>query len=410
MNSAQLPIRKFPCPGCGADLDFDPGIGRLKCPHCNREEAIPQTAEEIQAHDYEEYFSGKRTRLSRLAAAAVELDCPDCGAGIIFEPPDSAGQCPFCAANLSIAQTRLASATLSPEGIVPFQCDRATAQKQLQRWLKQRWLAPFGFSRLVQPDKLEGVYLPHWTYDFQTTTRYTGSRYVYYGGNENRQSTSGTVDCSFKGVLVPATTSVSSDCLQALRPWQGKDTKHTFFTNLLSFLKELRLLFPVQFFNQPDGAVHPLQADLRLYSSAYLAGFKAQRPQVSLKAGFETSQKQVKTAINCAICDRLGGEQPFILGQSTAYSAITFKLVLLPLWLCAYRYQDKQYQVAINGCTQKLQGNYPISRSKRFLMIVFAITIVTTALIKLLSLPIPIIFLILFPPLILFVNWRCKKR
>ena len=367
MNSVELPIRKFPCPGCGADLDFDPGLGRLKCPYCDRKEAIPQTAAEIQVHDYEEYFSGKRTRLSRLAAAAVELDCPDCGAGIIFEPPDSAGQCPFCAANLSIAQTRLASATLAPEGIVPFGCDRATAKKQLQRWLNQRWLTPAGFRKLVQLDNLEGIYLPYWSYNFLTTTDYTARRML--------TNKSGTVQRLFNNVLVPAIQSINLTRLQALRPWRGKNANalaaNPVLSNLYSFLRDLvsRPVSPEV--GQTSSFLltlshHPLQADLCVYSSAYLAGFKAQRPQISLKAGFETAQQQVKAEIDRAVRSRLGDKEHKILQQSTAYSAITFKLVLLPVWLCTYRYQNKRYQVIINGCTQKMQGDYPISKLRRF--------------------------------------------
>ncbi len=383
MNNVSLPIRKFPCPGCGADLDFNPQLGQLKCPYCDREEVIPQTAADIQAHDYEEYFSGKRTRLSQLAAAAVELDCPDCGAGMIFEPPDAAGQCPFCAANLSIAQTRLASATLAPEGIVPFGCERATAREQLQRWLQQRWFAPSGFRQLVQPDKLEGVYLPHWAYDFQTTTRYTGQRGKSVGDRTRWQNTSGVAHRSFQNILVPATTAVSADRLHALRPWRGKGTsaltKPTCSANLLSYVRQFLLLTPLKVYGPVlDNAKQPLQANLHVYSSAYLAGFKAQRPQVSLKAGFETAQKQVQEAIKEAICLNIGGDRQRISEQSTTYSAVTFKLVLLPVWLCAYRYQGKRYQATINGCTQKLEGNYPISKHKRCTAIAISIIMLLT--------------------------------
>lgn len=402
MSNSLLPIRKFPCPGCGADLDFDPSIGQLKCPYCSREEAIPQTAEEIQSHSYEEYFSGQRTRLSRLAATAVELDCPDCGAGLVFEPPDVAGRCPFCAANLAVAQTRLASPTLSPEGIVPFQCDRATARKQLQKWLKGRWLAPFGFSQLVQPDKMEGVYLPFWAYDFQTTTHYDGERGTYYYRNNERRTrwnnVSGIVNCSFQEVLVSATTALSAPRLQALRPWK-KDAHGSAVNPSSPTLIKLSENVKVYHFSQPGPGdpkqIAPpwgkrkqsgeeLQADLCAYSSAYLAGFKAQRYQMSLKDGFELAQDKVKKSIERAVCQDIGGDRQKIEQLSMAHSAITYKLVLLPVWLCAYRYRGKQYQVAINGCTQKLQGDYPISHLKRWALILLGAAI---------SLPILLLFL-----------------
>jgi len=395
MSHSPLPIRKFPCPGCGADLDFDPSIGQLKCPYCSREEAVPQTAEAIQAHSYEEYFSGgQRTRLSRLAETAVELDCPDCGAGLIFEPPDVAGRCPFCAANLAVAQTRLASPTLSPAGIVPFQCDRATTRKQLQHWLNSRWLAPFGFSKSVQPDTLEGVYLPFWMYDFQTAAHYAGKRgKVYY--RDGRQATrwtlvSGIVNCSFNDVVIPATPALSPQRLRALSPW-AKDVpapaRNSFRSEFFSQLKDLRkssrpispkeqtasLLAEENQFNQQ------LRANLCTYSSAYLAGFKAQRYQMSLDAGFESAQNKVKDVIERSVREDIGGDRQKMFQCSNAHSAITFKLVLLPVWLYAYRYRGKQYQVAINGCSQKLQGDYPISTLKRSLVRLFPVAIAVLA-------------------------------
>ena len=38
---------------------------------------------------------------------------------------------------------------------------------------------------------------------------------------------------------------------------------------------------------------------------------------------------------------------------------MTFKLVLLPLWVGVYSYQGKQYRVWINGQTGKVSGSRP---------------------------------------------------
>ena len=51
-------------------------------------------------------------------------------------------------------------------------------------------------------------------------------------------------------------------------------------------------------------------------------------------------------------------------GQSSAksrYEAITFKHLLLPVWLLAYRYKDKPYRVVVNACTGEVQGERPYS-------------------------------------------------
>ena len=267
---------------------------------------------------------------------------------------------------------------------------------------------------------MEGVYLPFWAYDFQTTTHYDGERGTYYyRSNERRtrwNNVSGIANCSFHEVLVPAATSLGTSRLQALRPWK-KDANGSAANSSSPTLLKLSENVKVYHFSQPGSSdpksgpkqVTPpwlkrkqsgeeLQADLCAYSSAYLAGFKAQRYQVSLKDGFEIAQDKVKKSIDRAVFQDIGGDRQKIERLSIAHSAITYKLVLLPVWLCAYRYRGKQYQVAINGCTQKLQGDYPISHLKRWALILLGAAIALPIL--LLFLP---ILLSSFPLVIFFV-------
>ena len=40
---------------------------------------------------------------------------------------------------------------------------------------------------------------------------------------------------------------------------------------------------------------------------------------------------------------------------------MTYKHLLLPLWLMAYRFRDKAYQVMVNAGTGEVQGDRPYS-------------------------------------------------
>jgi hypothetical protein len=40
---------------------------------------------------------------------------------------------------------------------------------------------------------------------------------------------------------------------------------------------------------------------------------------------------------------------------------VTFKHLLLPVWLMAYRYKDKPYRVVINAVTGEVSGERPYS-------------------------------------------------
>jgi hypothetical protein len=70
-----------------------------------------------------------------------------------------------------------------------------------------------------------------------------------------------------------------------------------------------------------------------------------------LKEGFETAKDIMSSTIRSDVHHDSGGDEQRIHNISTAYSAITFKHILLPVWLCSYRYRNKQYQVMVNART-----------------------------------------------------------
>lgn len=344
VSTPETAVKKFPCPSCGANLEFNPKHGKLKCPYCGWEDAIPETAEQVQERSYEEYLNKNRTRLATLSSTALEVQCSDCGANVTFEPPHVAGNCPFCAASI-VAQPKLSDPTLAPEGIVPFSISSKVARDNIRRWIGKRWFAPTALKQLAQQEKLQGIYLPFWTYDSYTTSHYTGERGEHYYVTETYTETnedgktetktrevqhtrwyfvSGTVSRFFDDVLVPGTKLVNLKRLDALEPWN-------------------------------------LDQSLRTYDPSYLAGFEAQRSQVSLKDGFETAKDIMTDTIRCDVNHDIGGDEQRINNISTAYSAITFKHILLPVWMSCYRYRNKKYQVMVNAITGEVQGDRPYS-------------------------------------------------
>ena len=60
----------------------------------------------------------------------------------------------------------------------------------------------------------------------------------------------------------------------------------------------------------------------------------------------------------------IGGDQQRIGALETDVGALTFKHVLLPIWLAAYRYRGKSFRFVVNGRTGAVQGERPWSASK----------------------------------------------
>src|SRR5438876_30056 len=90
------PGKKFPCPSCGARLDFDPSVRGLACPYCGFKEEIEKADGEVAERDYFAYLDKlKDAKAQTIAGHANETKCSGCGATVILEDNVAADKCPF---------------------------------------------------------------------------------------------------------------------------------------------------------------------------------------------------------------------------------------------------------------------------------------------------------------------------
>jgi len=366
---AQEAHRHFLCPSCGADRLYEPLDGFLSCSHCGHKEEIPGSAAEVQERSFEQYLKIRPEQLTYLAADALEVRCQSCGAMITFTSPQVAGKCDFCGVQI-VAEPKAADPILTPGGVLPFHITQQQAQTGLRSWLAERWFAPNALKQLAQPDAIDGVYLPFWTYDANALTYYSADRGEYHDVTESYLATdvdgdqvsksremrytrwvpaSGSVSRWFDDVLLAATVSVPHDHLEALKPWDLEN--------------------------------------LKPYNPGFLSGFKAHRYQVDVTQGFERVRELAAKVIVNDVRTKIGGEVQMIHQLATHYSGITFKYLLLPVYVGAYRFNGKVYQILVNGRTGEIQGVRPYSLWK----------------IALLLLTIPLFILILFA---IFGRWE----
>ena len=330
----------------------------MVCPYCGRKEQIPASAEQVVERSYEEYLRPRESQLETLAVNALEVRCDGCGAIVVFTPPEVAGECAFCGRKI-VAQPKSADPLVAPEGVLPFVVGQKQASDVIKRWISSRWFAPNALKKMAYQEAVGGVYLPFWTYDAHTTSYSEGQRGDHYyvtelrtvrdaQGNESTQQVqvqktrwtpaSGRVEVWHDDVLIAATLSVALNRLGALDPWD---------------LDQL----------QP-------------YQEAYLSGFKAQRYQVDLPQGFEQAKQIMASVIEGKVRQDIGGDEQRVEQVTTSYSAVTFKHLLLPVYLGAYRFNQKVYQVMVNARTGEVQGDRPYSIWKIALLILFILIVV----------------------------------
>ena len=243
-----------------------------------------------------------------------------------------------------------ASATsrwIPPKALLPFRVTLKEGTEAFRRWIRGLWFAPDDLKEYAQAEgRLAGVYVPYWTYDSDTTSFYRGSRGDDYYTSENYTArvngrsvtrtrqvrrtrwrpASGTVWNHFDDVLVLAGNSLPRAYAERLEPWD--------LGNLVAYRNE------------------------------YLSGFRAERYQVNLAAGYEMARQIMDTRIRDSIRRDIGGDHQRIDAVKSSYENITFKHILLPVWMSAFRYRDKVYRILINARTGELQGERPYSAWK----------------------------------------------
>jgi len=340
---------RFPCETCGSDLRFDPASHQLVCDHCGNQQVIGgtrQLASGIKELDF------RSTIANTLDAAEIEetrvVTCPNCGATTEFDETTHSAECPFCATPV-VTDTGL-HRHIKPRGLLPFALDEPSARKALTGWLSSLWFAPNGLMDYARKGRtMNGIYVPYWTFDADTKSAYEGQRGMHYyetktvmrdGKREQVQvrktrwsRASGRVARFFDDVLVLASKSLPKRYTDGLEPW------------------DLSALEP--------------------YKPEYLAGFRAEGYQVKLADGFTEARQYMDRMILRDVKYDIGGDEQRVSDVQTQIGDVTFKHILLPVWLAAYKYRGRTFRFVVNGRTGRVQGERPYSAWK----ITFAVII-----------------------------------
>ncbi|MBD3765007.1 MAG: primosomal protein N' (replication factor Y) - superfamily II helicase [Rhodobacterales bacterium] len=338
---------RWPCQACGADLRYEPGQTELVCDHCGHRQKIPASPEARPRLLGE--IDLARGLARDLPSDAVEdvrqTPCPNCGALIEFQGAEHAMECPFCATPV-VTGTGTAR-QIKPQALIPFALDERAARAAMTAWLGRLWFAPNGLVDYARKGRaMAGLYVPYWTFDAATRSAYRGARGDYYyetrtvrvqtkNGPQTRQEQvrrtrwsprAGRVARRFDDVLVLASQSLPRSYTEALEPWD-------------------------------------LSA-LTAYRPEYLAGFTAEGYTVALADGHDLARERMAAVIHQDVRHDIGGDEQRVDRIDTDWSAETFKHVLLPVWMAAYKYNGRTYRFVVNGQTGKVRGERPWSAWK----------------------------------------------
>ncbi len=340
--NTQQSVDTRPCLACGGQLVFDIEAQMLKCPHCGATEAIVHAE---GAAVVEQAFAravaaehGKGSRVQERLEGEKEIICQNCGGHTTFVGTLTTTRCPYCATPIQRTDVHDAPDRLAVDGVLPFSVSDKQAKEILTKWIDKRWFAPSEFKKYSVAGSFESVYSAYFTFDAETMTDYRGERgvnrtVVRREGNETRTETvtdwypaGGRVFDTFDDITVLANTGFEPKYVHKLEPW-------------------------------PTGALQPFNPD-------FLAGHLAKTYDRDVETSFEEARQRMEPTIDSSIRRDIGGDQQRIHHKNTHLSNLTYKHVLLPIWLLTVIYEGKPLQVFINGATGEIHGERPWSKVK----------------------------------------------
>ncbi|MCL2127187.1 MAG: hypothetical protein FWH38_02935 [Treponema sp.] len=359
-----MDIKEYKCPNCGGTVNFDSSVQKLKCPSCDTEfeiEALEEYQKDSSAPQGDTF--NWNTGTAGTAWDGSELDdlssgsCPSCGAELIGDKNTIAMVCPCCG-NAQIVQKRI-SGLLKPNYCMPFQLDKKAAVKALKAFCKKKRLLPNFFLTENHINSIQGMYAPFWLFDAKASAHITyrasrigrvwgDSNYIYTQTDHYSVVRSGSLD--FEKVPVDGSEKLDDAYMDAIEPFD---------------------------YNQ-----------IKDYTSAYLAGYSAEKYDVSAEKSKERASARIKQSIEMEFARSVTGFTTVSV-QSSSVEVGNGKVsyAMIPLWILNTKYRKKSYQFIMNGQTGRLVGRLPVDRGKAWkyrFMFLFGIGAALTVIISLL--------------------------
>lgn len=386
---------EFKCPCCGGALQFDNKSQNIVCPYCDSS----FSADDLKAYTdelAEEGIEDTSWDESSVRAYSTEelkgmkvYTCNSCGGEIIVDATTSSTSCPYC--NNNILVSKELSGDLKPNYIIPFKKDKEFAKTALKSFFKKKILLPSSFSKENVIEEIKPLYVPFWLFDADVSgkVRFRGERYRSWSDSEytyretSYYSITRAGDIAFSHVPVDGSLKMEDELMESIEPYN---------------------------FNEVEE-----------FNAAYLAGYAADRYDVSKEETFTRATSRIREGTVMAFKNDISGYSNIqVMDSNINLSNTSAKYALYPVWILNTKWNDEKFRFAINGQTGKIAGNLPISMLKAILVWLISFLVIG-GLATLLSflidkeniatgIVVSLIIGIIFATIILLALWKVNKN
>jgi DNA-directed RNA polymerase subunit RPC12/RpoP len=330
------------CPNCGNNLKFNPEKQNLYCEYCD------SVIEFEKNSNYQELNLNSAIGDHQTWDTTAKMYyCENCNAKVVLAKSETAGLCPFCGTAHVVSLDELPG--VKPNVVVPFSVSLDGATDSLKKWAKKKPFAPTKFKKKFSPTEIKGVYMPCYTFDSNTYSTYDGRigyrRTRTVGSGKNRRTETYIEWRHISGVFEHFFDDIT---ISASQGFTQKDLKST----------------------------GGYSADKNMvYDDEYLLGYVAYAGDKPLEPCWDEAKGVIDSQLRGLILSQYNHDVVSYLNVSTTHQNVTYKYVMVPIYVGNYKYRKKVYRFMINGTTAKTTGKAPVSPLRVIGTVLFCIAV-----------------------------------
>ena len=340
------------CKNCGGNLVFDPKTQALVCPNCDSHFDFDKNQEEIKHAIEEGKLNDNTNKHDSWANEMKIVKCETCGAEIMLSGLEMSKSCPYCGSDYVTEEAVLPG--LKPDVVVPFAFNESDAGDYFVKGIKKKFFAPSALKKKLPANKIHGIYVPTFTFDSDSSTRYDGVllKNETHRDSKGRSYTttkripiSGVQDCVHRDYVVETSTKINNKQMNGILPYDFKQSY--------------------------------------VYDSNFIRGYSVEHYEDRLSDCYDNAKEDMKKAIREIILSKYDYSTVDYLNMNVKFSNELYSYRMLPIYSFEFEWKKKKYMVLMNGQTGKVGGGYPKSPLK-ITLTVLGIVLIVAAIITLL--------------------------
>lgn len=320
------------CPECGSEMEYQGGIKKFSCKSCRYERPLQKNSNQVVDRPLASNVNFRKfTKGMGSTFDLEEVKCAKCSSCLAVPQGETLEVCPFCEGT-ELASSGRNKQVLEPKNIIPFTIPQERARKILKRHIRKRnfLFLPNSLLRTTRKDRLRGIFIPVFLIDAFTRSTWAGQAGRKVTQNKNTkivwETSNGYWEHTFDRSLVEASKGIQMNHFQAIQPY------------------DVFKLVP--------------------YDPLYLRDWYTEIYQKNEIDAVKSMDKRIENETKRQSDMRRRGDNFKDFKYARENMLLTFKHVLVPVWIATYQYRGKNFQLMINGQKGYVSGDKPLSMRK----------------------------------------------